>query len=660
MKLNYIVLLITITTLFAISVSALPAFTSGPTFSISGNKMVFSFTLSESCDVDVAVIDQSNDKVIKHLAAGKLSGEFPPPPPLTAGLSQQIEWDGTDDYGNWAGDKSVKLRVRANVRPELNKTIHFSVPTQRYWNKTLIPRNPLYQAQTDTFISLTAYKFSNSYGDYSLYPTTAEMDFSVNDETDEIIVRSSTNPSVIIAKYNGQGKDSVKTTQFTLSSSNKIVWDSTGAYYKPRMNFGEQFYSWDGKYIYHDEMYSYKTLFKYNALNGLAAKFEGDSSEYIDGNNYLMTRGFRGSGQVELPFKGRGFSDDKDGNLYYAVFADTMDQRHWNMSNGTTKIGYIVRKWDKNGNLLNKNLLRTLPCIGGGIKVDIKGNLYVGMIVKPYGQAVPPEIKNQLSTSYSSHYSYADKWYGSLVKFSPAGGTAYYNTTGSYTMGNPTVRIDMKGHEWMYYGYSIQTSFSYAVRSACHCFAPRFDVDRFSKITFPNVFENSYICLDENKNLLFKLHNREFLKDSVKIGTGALVQTTDKGMYIGDGTNNQILCFNWKAEAEQYLTIPTLGATSNTGLLTNKSLTVTASPNPFSETAFISVKTSDSRSVTLSIFSVDGKLINRLKSSSIHGEMRLYNWNGRDSNGALVKNGFYFYKADNGTNCASGRLTFIK
>jgi hypothetical protein len=291
--------------------------------------------------------------------------------------------------------------------------------------------------------------------------------------------------------------------------------------------------------------------------------------------------------------------------------------------------------------------------------VDWEGNIYMGLLVKTRGDTVPPEIRNQLTGSRAGLFPFASGWYGSIVKFKPSGGTVYYNSNGAYMMG-PVANVEITGQEWVYYGASIQNSGSggyFGTRTSCMCFAPRFDVDRFSRVIFPNVFQNEYICLDANKNLMFKMHNRDFLKDSVKVGTGAIVQATDKGMYVSDGTNNQVLCFSWAPAAEETLSIPVLGSTVEAGLLSGRAFSAAASPNPFSGNVSISVM---GRASDVAVYDISGRLVKGLAPASVHGLLSVYSWDGRDSRGSKLRNGFYFYKAVAGTKSVSGRLTLLK
>ncbi|MHC4915671.1 MAG: hypothetical protein ACYTGB_09280 [Planctomycetota bacterium] len=92
----------------------------GPSAGAGQGKVKIAFTVSAPTDVEVAILD-AKGKVFRHLAAGVLGGKYPPPPPLVAGLSQSIEWDGKDDYGKLVlapGTRHpapLRVRVRAGM-----------------------------------------------------------------------------------------------------------------------------------------------------------------------------------------------------------------------------------------------------------------------------------------------------------------------------------------------------------------------------------------------------------------------------------------------------------------------------------------------------------------------------------------------------------------
>ncbi|MCG3179149.1 MAG: hypothetical protein BIFFINMI_01480 [Phycisphaerae bacterium] len=96
-------------------------FTRPPTLTaVTDGKATVGFALNAAADVEVAILDAAG-KVVRHLAAGVLGGQNPPPPPLAGGLEQSIAWDGLDDYGQRpaaAGPFSVRVRAGMSVKLE--------------------------------------------------------------------------------------------------------------------------------------------------------------------------------------------------------------------------------------------------------------------------------------------------------------------------------------------------------------------------------------------------------------------------------------------------------------------------------------------------------------------------------------------------------------
>ena len=98
-------------------------FVAAPTTKGSGDKTLISFAVNMRTDVEVAILD-AKGKVVRHLVAGVLGGEAPPPPPLVAGLSQSLEWDGKDDYGKPTADPAaLSVRVRAGMGVSLERVV---------------------------------------------------------------------------------------------------------------------------------------------------------------------------------------------------------------------------------------------------------------------------------------------------------------------------------------------------------------------------------------------------------------------------------------------------------------------------------------------------------------------------------------------------------
>jgi hypothetical protein len=111
----------------ALPAAADPAgFSSQPAARQQGGNVKIRFAVAAATDVEVAVLDRRG-KVLRHLAAGVLGGDHPPPAPLRAGLSQELTWDGKDDAGKPAATMPgpLTIRVRAGTATKFGKTIGF-------------------------------------------------------------------------------------------------------------------------------------------------------------------------------------------------------------------------------------------------------------------------------------------------------------------------------------------------------------------------------------------------------------------------------------------------------------------------------------------------------------------------------------------------------
>lgn len=88
-----------------------------PAMEKAGDKWTISFEMDELTDVEVAIVN-AKGKVVRHLAAGVL-GKNPPPPLKADSKSQTLTWDGKNDYREAAKHGPFKVRVRAGMGTKL-------------------------------------------------------------------------------------------------------------------------------------------------------------------------------------------------------------------------------------------------------------------------------------------------------------------------------------------------------------------------------------------------------------------------------------------------------------------------------------------------------------------------------------------------------------
>lgn len=96
------------------------AFAKLPTATKLGGKTRISFAVAGPTDVEVAILDASGN-ILRSLAAGVLGATAPPPEPLQAGLSQELDWDGLDDFGKQVA--AARIRVRLGTRVKFGRMI---------------------------------------------------------------------------------------------------------------------------------------------------------------------------------------------------------------------------------------------------------------------------------------------------------------------------------------------------------------------------------------------------------------------------------------------------------------------------------------------------------------------------------------------------------
>jgi hypothetical protein len=139
-----------------------------------------------------------------------------------------------------------------------------------------------------------------------------------------------------------------------------------------------------------------------------------------------------------------------------------------------------------------------IPAASGGVRVDLQGNIYLGL------RLVPRDYKPPVGFAKDRAYT---TWTGSIVKFPPAGGTVLGSVKGDDPAA-PTGkkipvsrRMTVVNAAAIYPGSAPYSGGGYGGGGCCCvCRAPRFDVDRHGRVIFPNCVSNSVTVLDNAGN----------------------------------------------------------------------------------------------------------------------------------------------------------------
>jgi len=148
---------------------------------------------------------------------------------------------------------------------------------------------------------------------------------------------------------------------------------------------------------------------------------------------------------------------------------------------------------------LDSAVVGPVPAACGGIRVDLAGNLYVGMRLKP------KEFTG--AAGHEKDQAYAT-WTGSIVKFGPKGGTVLGAVKeDDQPAKGKTIAADqgmtVEGALTIYPGLAPFSGGGYGGGgSSCVCRVPRFDLDRFGRLVFTNCVTSEVAILDNAGNVI--------------------------------------------------------------------------------------------------------------------------------------------------------------
>jgi sugar lactone lactonase YvrE len=159
---------------FSVKRAASFEFAEKPVVKRTGDHTDISFAVKAACDATVAIED-ANGRIVRHLACGIL-GPHAPSPFQEGKLSQQIAWDGKDDFGRYVKDMDTcSVRVSLGLRAAFEKDL-YRHPHRKLGNDSAIAIDRdgvyLYENNLNDYV-----KMYDHDGDYvrTLYPFAANQ-----------------------------------------------------------------------------------------------------------------------------------------------------------------------------------------------------------------------------------------------------------------------------------------------------------------------------------------------------------------------------------------------------------------------------------------------------------------------------------------------------
>jgi hypothetical protein len=208
---------------------------------------------------------------------------------------------------------------------------------------------------------------------------------------------------------------------------------------------------------------------------------------------------------------------------------------------------------------LKSAIVGPVPCECGGVRVDLKGNIYVGMGLLPKGFTPPAGFEKAADYLRLS---------GSVVKFGSQGGAVLgIVDSKSEDAGAPKLEtarngVTIEGALAMYPGVAPFSGFG-----GCVCRVSRFDLDSYGRLALPNAVSTSVSIVDNAGNPICEIgrygnFDSQYVQPDAKDGK-PLVATpeipmcwptgagfTEKAVYVCDTYNRRVVRadFTWKAE----------------------------------------------------------------------------------------------------------------
>ena len=231
-----------------------------------------------------------------------------------------------------------------------------------------------------------------------------------------------------------------------------------------------------------------------------------------------------------------------------------------------------------------------------GIGVDNRGNIYLGMNLKPVDEPLPPDFASQVPAGAWRYYRAADRaapWrylyanpylfhMGCVFKFGPEGGRIYGNFSPkarfvdeslavahappdavTYKSGYLAWDVKVVGAKWRYAGVGIiPHSFDgFTGDDGCECYQSQLDVDPYGRIYAPSAFRSSVEMLDAAGNCLARIGaygNADSAGSCSRLPqpeiawawpTDCDYAVTDGKLYVSDEVNRRVMVIRFEATA---------------------------------------------------------------------------------------------------------------
>jgi hypothetical protein len=211
-------------------------------------------------------------------------------------------------------------------------------------------------------------------------------------------------------------------------------------------------------------------------------------------------------------------------------------------------------------------------------RVDPSGNIYLAIAGRPAGIKIPEGLQAEFGKGglpwdknlASPELDWYPLLYGCIVKFGPEGGMVRNGIGGTPIEfswpGQKGVTAEIKGAQWIHFGASPVVSWRHGPPDTCFCESPRFDVDRYGRVFYPDAARFRVGMLDTAGNALgaFGSYGNP---DSAGPGSAIpepripmfwpyVIEAGEDVIYVGDRLNRRVVVVKLAHAAEAVCAIP--------------------------------------------------------------------------------------------------------
>lgn len=257
--------------------------------------------------------------------------------------------------------------------------------------------------------------------------------------------------------------------------------------------------------------------------------------------------------------RGRGATANAAGEIYMI----------WQNDYSGTELNHI-HLHNADGSIKQAKWLQSDIRSVSSVRLDPKGNVYLALGLRPGTDRLPSGLKGLVSEGPKDPDAVGGiatypMIYGSIAKFSPAGGAIRKSGEGAPSNYAFSGKVAVSGAAWIYSGASPVDSWRTGSDTAdiCLCESPRFDVDGYGRSFFPDTARFRVGVLDTNGNemLFFGDYGNPDSGGSgsavpvpqIPIWWTECVAVGDDRVYIGDRLNRRIVVVKLAGAREKTL-----------------------------------------------------------------------------------------------------------